>query len=117
MVGVAKIEAPSVVVEGMAREALVALDIIWDLVEPADLAYPPLVDPATPPIDLVDPVPITPTLMLVVPDAGIDTSGPDTDASDPDTNTHGSATHDAGINTSDHGRDAYRDTYRVNDLE
>lgn len=57
------------------------------------------------------------TQMLVVPDAGIDTSGPDTDASDPDTNTHGSAAHDAGINTSDRGRDAYRDTYRANDLE
>ena len=56
--------------------------------------------------------------MLVVPDAGIDTSGPDTDASDPDTHrivgAHGSAAHDAGINPSDRGRDAYRDTYRAN---
>lgn len=54
------------------------------------------------------------TQMLVVPDAGIDTSGPDTDASDPDTNNHGSAAHDAGRNPSDRGRDAYRDTYRAN---
>ena len=62
------------------------------------------------------------TQMLVVPDAGIDTSGPDTDASDPDTiiclggivGAHGSAAHDAGINPSDRGRDAYRDTYRAN---